>query len=81
MRTLTIDGLAQPTGPSLGLFTQPLAALDCPVLAVPIEREGTLPVGVQLLASPNNEVLLFAVAAFLEREGPVRTPKCDPQPD
>ena len=72
-RTLTIDEQEQPTGPSLGLFTQPLAALDCPVLAVPIAREGSLPVGVQLLASPNNEALLFAVAEFLECEGVART--------
>ena len=71
-RTLTIDGQEQPTGPSLGLFTQPIAALDCPVLAVPIARESPLPIGVQLLAAPNNETLLFAVAALLEREGVAR---------
>ncbi len=37
-RTLVIDGVEQPIGPSLGLYTQPLAALDCPVLTVPIAR-------------------------------------------
>jgi AtzE family amidohydrolase len=70
-RTLVIDGVEQPIGPSLGLYTQPLAALDCPVLSVPIAREG-LPVGVQLLAAPGNERLLFAVAAHLEQCGVAR---------
>ena len=69
---LVIDGAEQPTGPSLGLFTQPLAALDCPVLSVPIAREG-LPIGVQLLAAPRRETTLFALAAHLERCGVVRT--------
>ena len=72
-RTLLIDGIEQPTGPSLGLFTQPLAALDCPVLTVPIARRGRLPVGVQLLAAPDHEDLLFAVAASLERKGVVQS--------
>lgn len=71
-RTLAIDGVEQPTGPSLGLYTQPLAALDCPVLSVPIAT-GSLPVGVQLLAAPGHERLLFAIAAYLERLGVVRT--------
>jgi aspartyl-tRNA(Asn)/glutamyl-tRNA(Gln) amidotransferase subunit A len=74
-RTLVIDGVEQPVGPSLGLYTQPLAALDCPVLSVPIAREG-LPIGVQLLAAPGNERLLFAVAAYLERLGIARATPC-----
>ena len=71
-RTLVIDGVDQPTGPSLGLYTQPLAALDCPVLSVPIAGDG-LPIGVQLLAAPGSERLLFAIAARLEAAGVVRT--------
>ena len=70
-RTLSVDGVEQPIGPSLGLYTQPLAALDCPVLAVPIHGEG-LPIGVQLLAAPGNEGLLFAAAAHLEGCGVAR---------
>jgi Asp-tRNA(Asn)/Glu-tRNA(Gln) amidotransferase A subunit family amidase len=70
-RTLTIDGVEQPIGPSLGLYTQPLAALDCPVLTVPIEADG-LPIGVQLLAAPGNEAMLFAAAAHLEDCGIAR---------
>ena len=70
-RTLTIDGVEQPIGPSLGLYTQPLAALDCPVLAVPVEAKG-LPIGVQLLAGPGNEAMLFAAAAHLTDWGVAR---------
>jgi aspartyl-tRNA(Asn)/glutamyl-tRNA(Gln) amidotransferase subunit A len=71
-RTLVVDGAEQPIGPTLGLYTQPLAALDCPVLSVPIAREG-LPIGVQLLAAPGREALLFAAAAWLERQGVARS--------
>ena len=73
-RTLRIDGLDTPTGPGLGLFTQPLAGLDCPVLAVPIARAGRLPAGVQLLAAPGDEARLFDVARLLERRGVARAP-------
>jgi aspartyl-tRNA(Asn)/glutamyl-tRNA(Gln) amidotransferase subunit A len=55
------------------LFTQPLAALGCPVLTVPIARPGRLPAGVQLLAAPDREDLLFALAADLEQRGLVQT--------
>jgi AtzE family amidohydrolase len=72
-RTLRIDGVEQPTGPSLGVFTQPLAGLDCPVLTVPIASAAPLPIGVQLLAAPGNEALLFDVASLLEREGVVQS--------
>jgi Asp-tRNA(Asn)/Glu-tRNA(Gln) amidotransferase A subunit family amidase len=73
-RTLRIDGVDAPTGPSLGLFTQPLAALDCPVLTVPIPRPGRLPAGVQLLAAPGEEARLADVARTLERDGVAHAP-------
>lgn len=71
-RMLEVDGVEQPIGPTLGLYTQPLAALDCPVLTVPVAREG-LPIGVQLLAAPGNERLLFAVAEYLQQRGVARS--------
>jgi AtzE family amidohydrolase len=72
--TLTIDGQAWPTGPMLGYFTQPLAGTDCPVLTVPIPRAGRLPIGVQLLAAPHREHVLFDVAARLEEMGVASAP-------
>jgi Asp-tRNA(Asn)/Glu-tRNA(Gln) amidotransferase A subunit family amidase len=41
------------------------------VLAVPVEAKG-LPIGVQLLAGPGNEAMLFAAAAHLTDWGVAR---------
>ncbi len=73
-RTINIDGEELPTGPTLGWFTQPLAGTDCPALAVPIMRNGKLPMGIQLFAAPNREDLLLRVAAQLEEHGTAFSP-------
>jgi aspartyl-tRNA(Asn)/glutamyl-tRNA(Gln) amidotransferase subunit A len=65
-RTLRIDGVDLPTGPTLGWFTQPLAGTDCPALTVPIARPGRLPIGVQLFAPPRREAWLVQAASRLE---------------
>jgi AtzE family amidohydrolase len=78
MRTINIDGEDLPTGPTLGWFTQPLAGTDCPTLAVPIKRDGKLPMGVQLFAAPNREDLLLRVAAQLEKSGTAFSPIASP---
>lgn len=72
--TLTVHGQEWPTGPMLGWFTQPLAGTDCPALTVPVARDGKLPIGVQLLAAPNREDMLFDVAAQLEALGVAAAP-------
>ena len=69
--TIRINGLEQPTGPSLGVFAQPLAPTGCPVLTVPVARREGLPLGVQLLARPHAEADLVRIAAWLESEGAV----------
>lgn len=53
-------------------FTEPWNATGQPALSLPLGRtpEG-LPVGVQLVASPGREALLFAVAASLMSPAPV----------
>jgi len=71
---LAIGGQEWPTGPMLGWFTQPLAGTDCPVLTVPVRRTDHLPIGVQLLAAPNREHVLFDVAARLEELGVASAP-------
>ncbi len=60
--------------PNLGLFTQPLSFIGLPVLSVPIQRPGALPLGVQIIAAPYNEVLILRVAAVLEAQGIVSAP-------
>lgn len=54
---------------NLGRFTQPISFIGLPALSVPIQRPGTLPLGVQLVAAPYNEALILRVAAHLEKLG------------
>ncbi|MEA5450610.1 AtzE family amidohydrolase [Leptolyngbya sp. CCNP1308] len=70
--TLEIDGETYPLRPHLGFYTQPLSFIGLPVLSIPIHRPGNLPVGIQLIAAPYQEVKLFRVAAWLEGKGMVR---------
>ena len=60
--------------PNLGLFTQPLSFIGLPVLSVPIQRPGALPLGMQIIAAPYNEALILRVAAVLEAQGIVSAP-------
>lgn len=64
-----VDGKPVSARVNLGIYTQPLSMSHCPVLSVPIHRDGKLPVGLQLIAKPHHEQLLFAVGDFLEKKG------------
>jgi amidase/aspartyl-tRNA(Asn)/glutamyl-tRNA(Gln) amidotransferase subunit A len=56
--------------PSFGVYTQPISCIGLPVIAAPVlPAAGSLPIGVQLIAAPWNENLLFQAAAALERAG------------
>ncbi|MTJ47520.1 AtzE family amidohydrolase [Dolichospermum sp. UHCC 0259] len=68
-QTMILNGEEILIRPHLGLFTQPLSFIGLPVLSVPIQQENSLPLGVQLIASPYNEALILRVAATLERQG------------
>lgn len=72
--TLTLDGESVPLRPNLGLYTQPLSFIGLPIVAVPVQRPGQLPIGVQIIAAPYNEALALRVAAFLESKGIVSAP-------
>lgn len=68
--TLEADGAVVPLRPSFGMYTQPISFIGLPVLTVPLQRmEGALPIGVQLIAAPWREDLLFSAAARLEQAG------------
>jgi AtzE family amidohydrolase len=58
--------------PHLGFYTQPLSFIGLPVLSVPVHLPGELPVGVQLIARPNDEVTIFKATAALEQNGIVQ---------
>jgi AtzE family amidohydrolase len=68
-QTMLLDGEEILVRPYLGQFTQPLSFIGLPVLSVPIQREGGLPLGVQLIAAPYNEAIILQVAAVLEAMG------------
>ena len=67
--SMMIEGLALSVRKNLGAYTQPLSYIGLPVLAVPVNRPGQLPIGVQIAAPPGREDRLFAVAASLEAQG------------
>ena len=66
---IAVAGVEVPMRPMLGLYTQPLSFIGLPVISVPVAGPHPLPLGVQLVAAPWNEVALFRVAAALERDG------------
>ncbi|MGQ0651092.1 MAG: AtzE family amidohydrolase [Betaproteobacteria bacterium] len=57
-----------PSRAHLGRYTIPFSIIGLPVLSVPVAGAG-LPRGVQLVAAPFREKILFRAAAFLERGG------------
>jgi len=69
--TIEVAGTRVPMRPMLGLYTQPLSFIGLPVITVPVAGTAPLPLGVQLVAAPWNEVALFRMAAALERDGVV----------
>lgn len=73
-QTMILDGEEILVRPHLGVFTQPLSFIGLPVLSVPIQRPDALPLGVQLIAAPYNEVLILRVAAVLETKSVVAAP-------
>jgi aspartyl-tRNA(Asn)/glutamyl-tRNA(Gln) amidotransferase subunit A len=68
-RTTAVGGVDVFTRSHLGVFTQPLSFIGLPVISVPVVAPGALPLGVQLVAAPFRESILFRVAAHLEAAG------------
>jgi AtzE family amidohydrolase len=69
--TITLEGKEIALRPNLGLFTQPLSFIGLPVVVVPVQRDGALPIGVQIIAAPWCEAMALRVAAALEDAGAV----------
>jgi len=68
-RTMDVRGEPLLVGMSLGLLAQPWALVGLPALTVPLTGSDGLPIGVQLVAAPFREALLFRIAAVLEQAG------------
>jgi 1-carboxybiuret hydrolase len=64
--TITIDGVAVPARPNIGLFTQPISFIGLPVAAVPVWIDAGMPLGVQVIAAPWREADALRVARALE---------------
>jgi AtzE family amidohydrolase len=67
--TMTIGGVELPVRANLGLFTQPISFIGLPVVAVPTRKTGAMPIGVQVISRPHNELAALRVAAWLQKEG------------
>jgi AtzE family amidohydrolase len=67
--TLMLDGQEVLLRPNVGLYTQPLSLIGLPIISVPVQRLGQLPLGIQVIAAPYNEALVLRVAAHLETQG------------
>jgi len=67
--TLKIGGRDVPLRPNIGIYTQPLSFAGLPIVTVPVDIPGQLPVGVQIVGAPWREDLVLRVAAMLEKMG------------
>ena len=68
---LDINGVQQPCRASMGVLTQPISFVGCPVVAAPMWPTGAggLPLGVQVIAAPWREDLAFRAAQWLSDAG------------
>jgi Asp-tRNA(Asn)/Glu-tRNA(Gln) amidotransferase A subunit family amidase len=66
---LRIGGRDVPLRPNIGIYTQPLSFAGLPIVTVPVDIPGQLPVGVQIVGAPWREDLGLRVAAMLEKTG------------
>ncbi|NHN87475.1 AtzE family amidohydrolase [Acetobacter conturbans] len=72
--TITIGGKKVSARANLGLFTQPLSLGGMPILSMPLPPVTTgpgagMPLGLQLIAAPGRENVLFAVGKALAHAG------------
>ena len=71
---IELGGQKLPAAGHLGVFTQPLSFAGLPVLAAPVAQAGPLPLGVQIVAAPWREDLVFRVAAAAGQLGVLSSP-------
>jgi AtzE family amidohydrolase len=69
-----VNGVEMTARRSLTLFTQPLSFIGLPIVVVPLQNKGGLPMGVQIVAAPWREIDALRVARQLERDGVATAP-------
>ena len=72
--TMKVGGAEIAVRANMGMFTQPISFIGLPVVAVPVQGLGPLPIGVQIIAAPWQEAQALRVAHALERAGIVAAP-------
>jgi aspartyl-tRNA(Asn)/glutamyl-tRNA(Gln) amidotransferase subunit A len=72
--TLILGDREVPLRPNVGIYTQPISFIGLPVVTVPVDMPGGLPVGIQIIAPAWAEEVALRVAAQLERDGVVSAP-------
>jgi aspartyl-tRNA(Asn)/glutamyl-tRNA(Gln) amidotransferase subunit A len=73
-KSLLLNGQEVPLRPSIGIYTQPISFIGLPVVAVPVPRPSSMPIGVQIITKPWREDLALRIAYFLEARGIVSAP-------
>jgi Asp-tRNA(Asn)/Glu-tRNA(Gln) amidotransferase A subunit family amidase len=73
-QTITFNSREVPSRANIGVFTQPISFVGLPVVTVPVDTPGKLPIGVQLIAAPWQESKLLRVAWELQAAGVVSAP-------
>jgi AtzE family amidohydrolase len=73
--TLMLGDREVPLRPNVGIYTQPISFIGLPVVTVPVNVPGGLPIGIQIIAPAWREDIALRVAAQLEREGIVSSPE------
>jgi len=71
---MRINGVEMAARRNLTYFTQPLSFIGLPIVVVPLQNKGGLPMGVQIVAAPWREIDALRVARRLERDGVVAAP-------
>ncbi len=67
--TMRINGTDLPVKASMGMLTQPISFLGLPVVTVPLKTPGGLPIGVQIIGAPWQEMHCLQAAWRLEQAG------------
>ncbi|PWU04062.1 MAG: AtzE family amidohydrolase [Terriglobia bacterium] len=76
--SISVNGVAIPSRPNIGIFTQPLSFIGLPIISIPVFADAQLPLGVQVIGAPHNEPAVVRVAAQLEAMGVARAPVAVP---
>jgi aspartyl-tRNA(Asn)/glutamyl-tRNA(Gln) amidotransferase subunit A len=66
---MKLGGVELPVRANLGLYTQPISFIGLPVVVAPLQRPGSLPIGVQIIANHYKEAAALRVARHLEKQG------------